>query len=112
MLLERLPLAGIVRVTGVSKRWLPYYVKAQSDQTPRKLVVSKTSKGRLTIEGDELWSFAMTKKNPQWVGLAIDRKTREIVGVAIGARSSQTARSLWNSLPGVYRQGAVSYTDF
>ena len=56
--LERLPLAGIVRVTGVSKRWLPYDVNAQSDQTPRKIVVSTKSKGRLTIEGDELGSFA------------------------------------------------------
>lgn len=58
LLLERLPLAGIVRVTGVSKRWLQYYVNAQYDQTPRKIIVSKKSKGRLTIEGDELGSFA------------------------------------------------------
>ena len=58
LLLERLPLAGIVRVTGVSKRWLPYYVNTQYDQIPRKIVVSKTSPGRLTIEGDELWSLA------------------------------------------------------
>ena len=77
-----------------------------------KIIVSKKSQSRLTIEGDELWLFAMTKKNPQWVWLAIDRQTREMVGVAIGDRSSQTARSLWNSLPGVYRQGAVSDTDF
>jgi hypothetical protein len=46
------------RVTGVSKCWLPDDVKAQSDQTSRKIVVSKTSQGRLIIECDELWSLA------------------------------------------------------
>lgn len=56
--LERLPLAGIVRVTGVSKRWLQYDVNAQYDPTPRKIRVSNKSNGRLTIEGDELGSFA------------------------------------------------------
>ena len=34
------------------------------------------------------------------------------MGVARGDCSSQAARLLWNSLPGVYRQCAVSYTDF
>jgi len=46
------------------------------------------------------------------VWLAIDRDTGEIVGMAIGDRSQATAEQLWNSLPGVYRQCAVSYTDF
>jgi IS1 family transposase len=44
--------------------------------------------------------------------LAIDVDTKEIVGVYIGDRSQEGAKSLWNSLPGVYRQCAVSYTDF
>ncbi len=42
----------------------------------------------------------------------MDAKTREIVGVYIGDRSEQAARELWNSLPPVYRQCAVAYTDF
>ncbi len=29
LLLEKLPLAGIARVTGVSERWLQYYVNAK-----------------------------------------------------------------------------------
>jgi len=52
------------------------------------------------------------KDNKQWVWLALDADTREIVGVYIGARSEAAARSLWDSLPGVYRQCAVAYTDF
>lgn len=33
-------------------------------------------------------------------------------GLYIGDRSRQSARKLWESLSGVYRQCAVSYTDF
>jgi hypothetical protein len=32
----------------------------------------------------------------------MDRKTRELVGVYVGDRSSEGARGLWNSLPPVY----------
>ena len=42
----------------------------------------------------------------------MNRKTREIVGVYVGDRSKQGARGLWNSLPSVYRQYAICYTDF
>jgi len=41
-----------------------------------------------------------------------DRKTRVIVGVYIGDRSKESAEKLWESLPPVYRQCAVCYTDF
>ncbi|WP_445304483.1 MULTISPECIES: IS1 family transposase [unclassified Microcoleus] len=36
----------------------------------------------------------------------------EIVGVYIGARNSVAVRGLWNSLPPLYCQCAVAYTDF
>jgi insertion element IS1 protein InsB len=42
----------------------------------------------------------------------MNRETREIVGMAIGARTKMTAQKLWASLPPVYRQCAVCYTDF
>jgi len=112
LLLERVPLAGIARVVGVSERWLQNYVNNLYEQVPRQVIVKKKSKGRLTIECDELWSFVQNKDNKQWVWLAIDRDTREIVGVHIGDRSAESAKGLWESLPGVYRQCAVSYTDF
>lgn len=66
----------------------------------------------MTLECDELWSFVGRKRRQQWVWLALDRDTREIVGVAVGARTKETARKLWASLPPVYRQCAVAYTDF
>ena len=63
------------------------------------------------MEMDELWSFVGSKDSKQWVWLALDRKTREVVGFALGDRSQETARQLWESLPGVYRQCAVCYAD-
>jgi IS1 family transposase/transposase-like protein len=112
LLLERVPLAGIARVVGVSERWLQNYVNELYEQTPREVIVKKKTKGRLTIECDELWSYVKNKENKQWVWLAIDRDTREIIGVYIGDRSAASAKALWDSLPAVYRQCAVSYTDF
>jgi insertion element IS1 protein InsB len=112
LLLERISLAGIARVVGVSESWLQNYVNKKYEQTPRKVVIKKKSKGRLTIECDELCSFVGKKDNKQWVWLAIERDTREIIGVYVGDRSEQSARALWNSMPPVYRQCAVSYTDF
>lgn len=66
----------------------------------------------MSIQCDELWSFVANKGNKQWIGLALEVETREIVGVYVGNRSREGAQGLWNSLPAVYRQCAVSYTDF
>ena len=59
-----------------------------------------------------MWSFVGDKGNKQWIWLAIDKSTKEIVGVFVGKRSSVGAQGLWRSLPPVYRQCAVVYTDF
>jgi insertion element IS1 protein InsB len=73
---------------------------------------STQKKGSLTIQCDELWSFVDHKGNKQWVWLALDADTREIVGVYIGARDEAAARKLWASVSPVYRQCAIAYTDF
>lgn len=69
-------------------------------------------KGRLTIQCDEMWSFVGNKKYKQWIWLALDIETKEIVGVYVGERSRNGAAGLWQSLPPLYRQCAVCYTDF
>ncbi len=66
----------------------------------------------MTLECDELWSFVQNKGNKQWLWLAIDVDTREIVAVYIGARDKTGAQGLWDVLPAVYRPCAVAYTDF
>ena len=66
----------------------------------------------MTIECDEMWSFVGRKNNKQWIWLAIDKTSREIVGFYVGRRDKSGAEGLWRSLPPVYRQCAVCYTDF
>jgi IS1 family transposase/transposase-like protein len=112
LLLERISLAGMARVVGVSMTWLQNYVNNKYAQIPREVKVSEKSKGKLTVEIDELWSFVDHKGNKQWVWLAIDRKSREIVGCYIGDRSRESAKKLWKSVPPVYRQCAICYPDF
>ena len=112
LLLEKIPLAGIVRVVAVSESWLQSYVNEKYENVSRQVEVTSKKKACLTIECDELWSFVGNKKNKQWVWLALDRHTREIVGVHVGSRDVKGAKALWNTLPPVYRQCAVSDTDF
>jgi transposase-like protein len=45
LLLERIWLAGIVRVTGVSPRWLQYYINAKYASVPRSVVVTEQKRG-------------------------------------------------------------------
>jgi len=112
LLLERISLAGIARTVEVSESWLQNYVNEKYDAVPRKIDITEKTKGRLTLECDELWSFVGKKEEKQWVWIAMDRDTREVAGLYIGDRSAESARALWDSLPGVYRQCAVSYSDF
>jgi hypothetical protein len=100
---------GIARVTGVSWDWLQKYVNSKMRHIPRCISVTDKSKGRLTLECDEMWSFVSSKKNKVDVWLAIDRDTREIVGCYVGDRTRKSARKLWRALPSVYRQWAVTY---
>ena len=112
LLLEKISLAGIVRATGVSKRWLQTYVNKKYKEVPKEVVVRDKPKGSLTVQCDEIWSFVGQKKNKQWLWLALDGDTKEIVGLFVGARDQTGAQGLWQSLPPVYRQCAVIYTDF
>lgn len=112
MLLEKTPLAGIARSVQVSESWLQQYVNDYYAAVPRQVEVQPKPQQRLDVQMDELWSFVDNKGNEQWVWLAIDVETREIVGCQIGDRSGESAKALWQSLPAVYRQCAVCYSDF
>ncbi len=59
-----------------------------------------------------MWSFVGNKSNKQWIWLALDVQTKEVIGVHVGDRSRKGARKLGSSLPPVYRQCAVCYSDF
>jgi IS1 family transposase len=95
----------------VSESWLQNYVNHLYAAVEQKATVIPKQVGKHTVQMDELWSFVDDKGNKQWVWLAIDAKTREVIGCHIGDRSLKSAQALWDSLPSVYRQCAKIYTD-
>ena len=73
-------MAGIARAAEVSEVWLQQYVNSLYLQVSRLLKVSPKRPGKLRIQCDELWSFVGKKSHQQWIWLALDEETREIVG--------------------------------
>lgn len=89
--------------------------KKKADSLPpfsETLVQPDAAKPEDTIlELDELWSFVLTKALQAWIWIALCRKTRQVVAYAIGDRSEETCRELWNRIPRDYQTG-YCYTDF
>ena len=58
-------------------------------------------------EVDEMWSFVGSKENKQWVWIAMDAKSRQIVAFYVGDRSQVSAKKLWELIPKIYRDKAL-----
>lgn len=112
LLLERISLAGISRSLQVSSTWLQRFVNRFLSQVPCYFKDDETSGEGIILECDELWSFVANKENQVWCWIALDRKTRRIVGLYMGDRSRDSAKKLWDSLPTSYRACQLCYTDF
>lgn len=69
-------------------------MNAKYADVTKQVEVSSKPQGKLTIECDKAWSFVGDKDNKPWIGNALDKKTREIVGAYIGARSIEGAIGL------------------
>jgi IS1 family transposase len=117
LLRERLSLRGICRAVGVSLTWLlhfmvdcfatcPDHLYARLPAGPAKVWVSK-----LAAEADEMWSFVQKKANKQWLWLAMDAATRQIIAFHVGDRSRESAKALWATIPEVYQAHATFHTD-
>ena len=118
LLLERLSLLAICRVMGVSLRWLLSFIADLYDTLPDDLNVQlpkeldrQVKLLRLHAEADEMWSFVARKQNKQWVWIAIDAGSKQIIAFYVGDRSRKSARKLWDRIPLIYRQQASFDTD-
>ena len=117
LLLERLSLRGVCRVLGVALTSLLRFLEELYEQSPEDLnvvlpnTVAHVELLCLEVEADELWSFVYCKKNKQWVWLAFDRDSRQVIAFYVGDRSRQSARHIWARIPLVYRQQATFSTD-
>jgi insertion element IS1 protein InsB len=117
LLRERLSLRGICRAVGVSLTWLLHFMverfAACPDHLHVQLPVSPTDVviRRLEAEADELWSFVGKKANKQWLWIAMDAQTRQVIAFHVGDRSRETAKELWAKIPLGYREQARFHTD-
>ena len=71
----------------------------------------RSSNRRLIIEAEEMHTYVSNQSIVPWLWLALDAKTREMIGVHLGTRDAPSAQTLFKSLPAVYRQCAICYTD-
>jgi IS1 family transposase len=117
-LLERNSLRGICRIFSVSLTWLLAYMTTLFAELPDDLNFKprQTRNGRillysLEIEADEMWSFVQKKDNKQWIWIALDVQTRQVIAFHVGSRDKEAARQLWQKIPPVYQQHADFYTD-
>jgi insertion element IS1 protein InsB len=114
---EKISLHGICRAVGVRIRWLMGFLAARFAALPDHLHVRPVAAprdvliGRLEVEAGELWGFVTKKANKQWVWIAMDKQTRQILAFHVGDRSHESAKQLWPNLPVVYREQATFYTD-
>jgi insertion element IS1 protein InsB len=117
LLLERLSLRGICRVVGVSLDWLLKFLVSLYEALPDHLNVSlehvdnQVIIQRVEVEADELLSFVGKKENKQWLWLAMDTNTKQVIAFYVGDRSKRSARKLWKAIPEAYKQNAVFCTD-
>jgi IS1 family transposase/transposase-like protein len=108
---ERTSLRGLERIFGVARQSVLKWLAQRVRQLPT-LADSLIPKERGDIlELDEVWSFVCQRWNKRWLWTALCRRTRQIVGFAIGDRGEATCGQLWKSIPRDYRH-CRSYSDF
>jgi len=117
LLVERISLRGICRAVGVGLKWLLGFLVQCIEALPDHLHVEPVPCNpnvlmqRLEVEADEMSSFVQKKANKQWIWMAMDATTRQVIAFYIGDRSRRSAKRLWAKISQVYRQQATFYTD-
>jgi insertion element IS1 protein InsB len=117
LLCERISLRGICRAVGVSLTWLLHFMVERFAACPEHLHVQRPVSPttvvlrQLEAEADEMWSFVRTKAYKQWIWIAMDVITRQIMAFHVGDRSRENAKQLWAKIPSVYREQATFHTD-
>jgi insertion element IS1 protein InsB len=116
LLRERISLRGICRAVGVSLTWLlrfmverfaacPEHLHVQPPAGPTEVVIRQ-----LEAEADEMWSSVGKRANQQWIWIAMDARTRQVIAFHAGDHSRDSAKQLWAKIPWVYRAQATFHT--
>jgi insertion element IS1 protein InsB len=117
LLVERISLRGVCRAVGVKLKWLLGFLVQCVEALPDHLHLQPiTCHGhvilqRLEVEADEMASFVQKKANKQWIWIAMDVMSRQVIAFHVGDRSRKSAKRLWAKIPHAYRQHAMFSTD-
>ena len=117
LLVERISLRGICRAVGVNLKWLLGFLVQCFEALPDHLHVQPVTCQqevliqRLEVEADEMASFVKKKAHKQWIWIALDAKSRQVIAFHVGDRGRKSAQRLWAKIPEAYRQHATFYTD-
>jgi insertion element IS1 protein InsB len=109
LLVERISLRGICRAVRVTLKWLLGFLVQCFEALPEHLHVQPvTGHGnvmirRLEVEADEMSSFVHKKARKQWIWIAMDATTRQVIAFHVGDRSRTSAKRLWAKIPLAYR---------
>jgi insertion element IS1 protein InsB len=108
---ERSSLRGLERTTGHSRKTLTGWMKAKLEALPEIKDTLQPSDSQDVLELDEVWSYVKRKSDKAWLWTAICKRTRQIVAFAVGDRSEETCKKLYNFIPENYRH-AHTFSDF
>lgn len=114
LLLERISLRGVCRVLQHSMSWVYARMYKLWDQLPDYLPIGKLENSQIElycVEADEMWSFVGAKDCKEWIWLAIQRRTKLVVGYHIGGRDEEGALGLLLSLPADIEDSMLVFTD-
>jgi len=117
LLLERISLRGICCAVGVGLKWLVGFRVTCFEALPEHLhgqpiaYDGNVMLRRLEIEADDMASCVQKKAQKQWIWIAMDAASRQVIAFQVGDRSRRSAKRLWAKIPLAYRQYATFYTD-
>ncbi len=99
ILAGRISLDAICRVMEIKQHQLYAYIDELYDEAPDDLACPVTGDTDIELtnadcESDELWSFVGRKTNKQWLWLALDGRSRQVVALHVGNRGEEGAKGL------------------
>jgi insertion element IS1 protein InsB len=117
LLVERISWRGSCRAVGVNLKWLLGCLVQCIEALPEHLHVQLgTCHGdvmiqRLAVETDDMSSIVHKKAHQQWIWIAMDAETRQVLAFHVGDRSPKRGKRLWAKILQAYRQHATFDTD-
>jgi insertion element IS1 protein InsB len=102
---------GVERIFQVARQTLARWRRTLLRTLPKLKETLRPARADEVLERDERWSLVLKKGQKRWLGIALCRRTRQVVAFTIGDRSEKTGRRLWNKMPADYKP-CQSDSDF